>query len=134
MLQDLDSLSARIGQLVQLVQQAQSERVALQARVTSLEQERNALRDQLSREQSAQQEAIEQVRDHATQVETLRQQSEAAQAQLRADAERYRTEAQSAQQGLLFSQEESNRLRTAALAAQQRIDAVLMRLPGAPQE
>ncbi|NYT69042.1 hypothetical protein [Pusillimonas noertemannii] len=134
MLQDLDSLSARIGQLVQLVQRMQSDRVSLQARITSLEQERNALRDQISREQSAQQEAIEQARGHASQLEALRSQAEAAEAQLRAEAARHLADCETVRQSLQVSQEESGRLRTAALAAQQRIDAVLMRLPGAPQE
>lgn len=134
MLQDLDSLSARIGQLVQFVQRMQSDRLSLQARITSLEQERNALRDQLVREQSAQQEAVEQARNHASQVEALRKQSDAAEEQLRAEASRYRSDCETAQQGLQASQQQSERLRTAALAAQQRIDAVLMRLPGAPQE
>lgn len=134
MLQDLDSLSARIGQLVQLVQRMQSDRSSLQARITGLEQERNALRDQLVREQSVQQEAVEQARNHAAQVEALRKQAETAEEQLRTEASGYRSSYEAAQQSLLASQQESDRLRTAALAAQQRIDAVLMRLPGAPQE
>jgi len=134
MLQDLDSLSARIGQLVQLVQRLQSDRAALQARVTSLEQERSALRDQLLRQESAQKEAIEQVRDHAGQMDALRKQAEAAEARLRDEAARYRADYETARQGLQASQAESDRLRAAAQAAQQRIDAVLVRLPGAPQE
>ncbi len=41
---------------------------------------------------------------------------------------------EAAQQDLLASRSEADKLRAAALAAQQRIDAVLVRLPGAPQE
>lgn len=134
MLQDLDSLSARIGQLVQLVQRMQSEHAVLQGRVFSLEQERNALRDQLTREQSAQHEAVEQVRDHAAQLESLRKQAEAGEQLLRAEADRYRAQHDELRQSLQASQSESARLRSAATLAQQRIDAVLMRLPGAPQE
>src|SRR5690606_21326444 len=106
MLQDLDSLSARIGQLVQLVQRLQSDRAALQARVTSLEQERSALRDQLLRQESAQKEAIEQVRDHAGQMDALRKQAEAAEARLRDEAARYRADYETARQGLQASQAE----------------------------
>ena len=134
MLQDLDSLSARVGQLVQLVQQVQSERASLQARITQLEHERNALRDQLAREQSAQHDALEQARLHAAQLDEIRAQAQQAEATLREEATRYRAEYEAARQGWQSSQDETTRLRTAALAAQQRIDAVLMRLPGAPQE
>ena len=42
MLQDLDSLAARIGQMVQFARQLQSERTALQARLKNLEDERTA--------------------------------------------------------------------------------------------
>ena len=48
MLQDLDSLAARIGQMVQFARQLQTERTALQARLKNLEQERDALRKQLA--------------------------------------------------------------------------------------
>src|SRR5690606_20104648 len=107
MLQDLDSLSARIGQLVQYVQRAQSERAALQGRITSLEQERNALRDQLAREQSAQQEAMQRAREHAAQIDELRSQAEAAEARLRDEVVRYQADYDTAQQSLRFSQDES---------------------------
>jgi len=134
MLQDLDSLSARIGQLVQLVQRMQSDRSSLQARITSLEQERNAVREQLVREHSTQQEAAEQVRHHAAQMEVLRKQAELTEAGLREEAARCRSDYDTVRQSLQASQDETQRLRSAALAAQQRIDAVLIRLPGAPQE
>lgn len=134
MLQDLDSLSARIGQLVQLVQRMQADRASLQSRITSLEQERNALRDQVAREEAAHEAMVEQARSQVAEVDTVRKQAELAAAGLREEAARYRADYEAARQGLQASQDESNRLRSAAIAAQQRIDAVLMRLPGAPQE
>ena len=77
---------------------------------------------------------MQRAREHAAQVDQLRNQAESAEARLREEVARYRADHDAVQQSLKFSQDESERLRTAALAAQQRIDAVLMRLPGAPQE
>ncbi|HUH88622.1 MAG TPA: hypothetical protein VL003_11330 [Pusillimonas sp.] len=134
MLQDLDSLSARIGQLVKLVQRLQSDRAALQARLSGLEQEHNALRDQLVREHAAQQQAAEHALNHAAELEALRQQARAGEAQLREEVARSRADYEAVRQSLQASQDDSARLRSAAAAAQHRIDAVLMRLPGATQE
>jgi len=134
MLQDLDSLSARLGQLVQWVGQLQEERASLLSRVRGLEQERDAVRDQLARAQAEHQTISQQAHEHTAAVETVRQQAEAAQAELRFEVSRYQADIQAAQQDLLASRSEADKLRAAALAAQQRIDAVLVRLPGAPQE
>src|SRR5690606_26309710 len=123
MLEDLDSLAARIGQMAQFTRQLQAERSALQARLGQLEQERNALRDQLARQQADQEAMAQQVRGHSAELEAARTQADA----LRADYHKVVSQLQT-------SQSQSNSLRTAARAAQERIDAVLMRLPGATQE
>src|SRR3546814_18322091 len=77
MLQDLDSLAARLGQLVQFTRQLQTERVALHARIKSLEQERNALREQLEHRESEHQAVIQSLEQHDSDVDAVRQQSEA---------------------------------------------------------
>src|SRR5690554_142251 len=72
MLEDLDSLAARIGQLAQFAKQLQSERTALQARIAGLEQERNALRDQLKRQEAEFGELAESSAGHKARVDILR--------------------------------------------------------------
>lgn len=123
MLEDLDSLSTRIGQMAQFTRQLQTDRSALQARLSQLEQERNALRDQVARQQAEYDAMAQQVQGHAAKLHAAHAQQEA----LRADYQKVINELQN-------SQSQSNALRAAARSAQERIDAVLMRLPGATQE
>ena len=134
MLQDLDSLAARIGQMVQFTRQLQSERTALQARLKALEQERNALRDQLERREAEYQSMAERLERHQTEVDAVRAEAEVSQAELRVNAARYQAECEAARHSLQASREATTRLRSVAGAAKDRIDTILMRLPGAPQE
>src|SRR3546814_19924925 len=77
MLQDLDSLAARLGQLVQFTRQLQTERVALHARIKSLEQERNALREQLEHRESEHQAGLQPPQQHDSEVAAVPQQTRA---------------------------------------------------------
>ncbi|TEA78169.1 hypothetical protein [Allopusillimonas ginsengisoli] len=134
MLQDLDSLAARIGQLVQFTQQLQGERAAMQARLKSLEQERDVLRDQLQLREAEIASVAEVSADHETQLEALRAEALAAQSQLQQDVVRYKADYETIRQQLQASQNDSSRLRGAADKARTQIDSILMRLPGAAQE
>jgi len=134
MLQDLDTLAARIGQMVQLTRQLQAERASLQARLTSLEQERSALRDQLARQLNEHASVSQRLSEHDNEIGAVRAQAEAAQLELRLEASRYKADYDKVSQTLQASQSEADRLRAAASAAKDRIDAILERLPGAPQE
>lgn len=145
MLQDLDTLAARIGQLVQLVRQLQAERTAMQSQLVRMEQERNSLRDLQARQQAEHAAAAQRLAEHTNEVdavrtqadaslEALRVQAEAAQQELRAEVSRYRTDYEKAEQSLQSSLAESARLRAVAVSAKERLDALLERLPGAPQE
>lgn len=156
MLQDLEFLEARVGQLVELARQLQSRHDALAQRVALVEQERDALLEQLVQQESEYKDVAAQATRHRAEMDALRAQSEAALQQLRQQSEqtevrlraaaatevahlkeqieRQHAEHETARQRLLVSQSESSRLRQVAEAACQRIDAVLIRLPGASQE
>jgi Multidrug resistance efflux pump len=134
MLEDLDSLAARIGQLVQFSKQLQSERVALQARVIGLEQERNALRDELKRREAEFNELAESKADHQARLDILRAEADNVRVTLQGEVERYKSEQESLRRELAASQADCARLRAATGQAQLQIDSILMRLPGAPQE
>lgn len=134
MLEDLDSLAARIGQLVQFSRQLQSERTALQARIIGLEQERNSLRDQLKRREAEFAELTESTADHQARVDILRAEADSIRVSLQGEVERCQAEHETLRRQLASSQADSSRLKAAAGQAQLQIDSILMRLPGAPQE
>ena len=134
MLQDLDSLAARIGQMVQLTRQLQNERAALQARLKNIEQERDALRDQLQRREADYSSVAESVASYEAQVQTVQAEAQAMQAGLQAELSRYKAECEAANRRCADSEAEAAHLRQVADQAKGRIDSILMRLPGAPRE
>lgn len=145
MLQDLDILAARIGQIVQLTRQLQADRGTLQSRLAGVERERDELREQLARQKEEHKSMSERLVEHDNEVDAARVQAEASLAALRAQAEsaeaalrdeiaRHRADGEKAIHNLQASQSECARLRAAAGAARDRLDAILERLPGAPQE
>jgi len=134
MLEDLDSLAARIGQLAQFTKQLQSERAALQARINGLEQERNALRDQLKRQETEFSELAESSAGHQAKMDILRAEADSIRISLESEVERCKAEYDTLRRQLAVSQADTSRLKAAAGQAQLQIDSILMRLPGAPQE
>ena len=134
MLEDLDSLAARIGQLVQFSKQLHGERVALQARIIGLEQERNALRDQLKRQEAEFAELAENSANHQARVDILRAEADSIRVSLQGEVERCKADYDVLRRQLAASEADSSRLKAAAGQAQLQIDSILMRLPGAPQE
>lgn len=134
MLQDLDFLAARIGQMVQFTRQLQSERSALQARLKNLDQERDALRDQLQRRETEYASVAERLEHHESQSQSQQSETQAQLQILQQEVERYKAEAQTLSQQLATCQVGSARLRVVADQARDSIDSILMRLPGAAQE
>lgn len=134
MLQDIDSLAARIGQMVQFARQLQTERTALQARLKNLEQERDALRDQLLRREAEYASMTERANSHDAELQAVRSEADAAQATLQVEAMQYKAECEAAKQKLAACQTDTSRLRVVTDKAREHIDLILMRLPGAPQE
>ncbi|RII81693.1 hypothetical protein [Neopusillimonas maritima] len=156
MLQDLDFLAARIGQLVELTKQLQSEQAALGGRAEQAERERDQLQAQLARQESEFKDVAAQAQRHEAEMAQIRTaaqnelnalrtqlQSESADQLREARAVQARLESELNQQQVAYKQvlqeleqsrAEAGRLRHAAGDARQRIDALLERLPGAPQE
>lgn len=134
MLQDLDSLAARIGQLVQFTRQLQNERAAVQARLKSLEQERDAMRDQLQRREAEYSDLSASMGAHDAQLRTLQAEAQAAQSRQQTELAQYKAESEAYRQRLAASQADTSRLRGVADKAKEQIDSILVRLPGAPQE
>ena len=89
MLQDLDSLAARIGQMVQFTQQLQNERAALQTRLKSLEQERDTLREQLQHSEAQRSELAASSGEHEVQLKSLQAEAQAEQARQQGELDRF---------------------------------------------
>lgn len=134
MLEDLDSLSARIGQLVQLTRQLNFERAAFQARINNLEQERNAQRDELKRREAELTALSANNADHLARVDILRAEADSTRVSLQNEVDRCKAEHETLRRQLAASQADSSRLKAVTQQAQAQINTLLMRLPGAPQE
>ncbi|GAA0775898.1 hypothetical protein ABRZ04_12340 [Castellaniella ginsengisoli] len=131
MLQDLDALSQRIRQVVQLARDLQSERAGLQARVRQLEQEYQALKDQQLREGEEFARMSERLARHDQEIQAVREESDQHRAALESEARDHRVRSDSLQRRLIQVESERDRLREAATGAQQQIELILERLPGA---
>jgi chromosome segregation ATPase len=143
MLQDLDNLAARIGQLVQRTRQLHAERDALRARLNQAEQETRVLRERCLESDSRSQALQARLDDQDNEAGDRLAQAQRAEVELRAELEKHieQRQAMDAQIAARESEWQSRltardtdlqRLRVAAVAARERIDAVLARLPGAP--
>lgn len=134
MLQDLDSLAARIGQMVALARELQSERTTLLARIKTLESDRDQLTQRLQRREADFNTMAGSLAEHESQLQVIQDQAQTAQSQLQLELDECRHRCSAAEQQLLDSQADAQRLRTVSEAARQQIDSILERLPGATQE
>lgn len=131
MLQDLDALSQRIQQVVQLAGGLQSERRALQARIRQLEQEYQVLKDRHQREQTEFARMSERIAHHDEEIQAARDESLELRTALETQVREQRSRADDLQQHLGQVEAERGRLRQAATGARQQIQSILERLPGA---
>lgn len=131
MLQDLDALSQRIQQVVQLAGGLQSERRALQARIRQLEQEYQVLKDRHEREQAEFTRMSARITQHEQEIQAARDESLELRTALEAQVREQRSRAEDLQQRLGQVEAERGRLRQAATGARQQIQSILERLPGA---
>lgn len=131
MLQDLDQLAARIGLLVQRTRQLHAERDALRARLGDSERLQRSLQQRCAEHEDELQALRASMNEHGLSTEALREQLAREAAERQALQERLKMREAELQASLQARDSELNRLRTAALSARERIDAVLSRLPGA---
>ncbi|MNQ60032.1 hypothetical protein D3C85_742990 [compost metagenome] len=143
MLQDLDQLAARIGQLVQRTRQLHAERDALRLRLNDFEAEQRVLKQRAADREAEIVTLQSKLQDHDGAVTAMLEQAQQAEIVLREQLARETAERQALEsrfsaretelQGNLQTRDtELQRLRVAAASARERIDAVLARLPGAP--
>jgi predicted nucleic acid-binding Zn-ribbon protein len=131
MLQDLDALSQRIQQIVQLAGGLQAERRALQARIRQLEQESQVLKDQYQREQTEFTRMSERIARHDKEIQAARDESLELRTALEAQVREQQARADELEQRLGRAEADRGRLRQAATGARQQIQSILERLPGA---
>ena len=133
MLQDLDILADRIGQLVKQSRQLQTERQELLARLKRLEAERDALREQNQRQQAEFASISTNLASHQSTVADIQAKSEQVQRELTARIDEVHAQNKQLHIDLSNEQAASNVLREVAALARDQVGAVLMRLPGEQQ-
>lgn len=134
MLQDLDSLAARIGQMVQFTRQLQTERSALQAQLKVLDQEQDSLRRQLQLREHDYSLVEKKLSEHESQIQSQQSEAQSQLLALQKNLEHYKTQSETLSQQLQISQADVKRLRLVTDQARENIDSILVRLPGAAQE
>ena len=134
MLQDLDSLAARIEQMVKHTRQLHTERAAMQTRLKTLETERGQLSEQLQQREAEFNGMARKLAEHESSVQVAQEQAIKAQAQLQLELDQYRQRCTATEAQLLQSQQTTKRLSIVSDQARQQIDSILVRLPGPPQE
>ena len=133
MLQDLDSLAARIGQMVQFTRQLQTERSALQAQLKVLDQEQDSLRRQLQLREHDYSLVEKKLSEHASQVQSQQSEAQSQLLALQKNLEHYKTQSETLSQQLQVSQADVKRLRLVTDQARENIDSILLRPAGAPK-
>jgi len=145
MLHDLDTLVARLRQLLAHVRALREERAEQQRLLARLQREHVTLSQELEQrvkeccdlhEKLAQRQQLdqEQAQQHAQALAQAQQQAGRAHAQLQQELFQCQGERDQAVVQLQASREQSQRLRSAAQQAHGMIDTWLLRLPGAEQQ
>ncbi|WP_323018412.1 hypothetical protein [Castellaniella sp.] len=131
MLEDLDALSRRIQTVVQFAQGLQAERRALQARIQQLEKECQTLKSQQVNEHDEFARMSERMTRHDQELQAVRDETAQAHGALESQLRDHQLRSETLQQRLATTQADYDRLRTVASSAQQQVELILERLPGA---
>ena len=131
MLEDLDILKQRLHKLVDSVQALSAEKQSLQARLAQSEERCRSLQGRIDEGNQKTQDLHTQVSQCQSELDGLRKQSASKHSELQGSLDLFKQEHSSMQTQLHQSEHEIKVLREASLQAKARIDAVLMRLPGA---
>lgn len=131
MLEDLDALSRRIQTVVQFAQGLQAERRALQARIQQLEKECQTLKSQQVNEHDEFARMSERMTRHDQELQAVRDETARAHGALESQLRDHQLRSETLQQRLATTQADYDRLRTVASSAQQQVELILERLPGA---
>ena len=131
MLEDLEILKQRLSKLIESVQDLSAEKQSLQARLSQSEDLCRSLQSRLDEGEQKAQALHSQVSQCQSELDGLRKQSTTKHNELQGTLDLFKQEHSSMQTQLHQSEHEIKVLREASLQAKARIDAVLMRLPGA---
>lgn len=132
MLQDLDQITARIGQVVDRNRQLKAERDALRARLEDAERTSRQLRDQCTQRDAALLALQERMTDKDGEVVHKLQVAQRNEGELKEQLSLQLATQDALNTRLAAKEADVDRLKIAAGVARERIDAVLARLPGAP--
>lgn len=131
MLEDLDHLAARIGQLVQRSREFDAERESLRVRLQEADADRRALRERCDDAEAGLQAAQARLAEYDQTLAVEKSRAERVQAGLRASLEQQAAEYLALMSRHDACRAELQRLRAVTSRTRERIDAVLVRLPGA---
>jgi len=132
MLQDLDHITARIGQLAERTRLLKVERDALRARLDDAERSARQLREHCAQRDAALLALQERLSDQDGEVERKLEAAQRNEGELQQQLSLQLAAQETLSLRLAASQADVGRLKQVAGSARERIDAVLARLPGAP--
>jgi len=136
MLQDLDQITARIGQVVDRNRQLKTERDRLRAQLDDAERTSRKLREQCAQRDAALLALQERMSEQDGEVIQKLAVSQASEGQLREQLSLQMASQEALTSQLAAKEADVSRLKRVAGEAKERIDAVLSRLPGSsvPEE
>ncbi|MFA5704253.1 MAG: hypothetical protein WC982_12140 [Advenella sp.] len=134
MLQDLDQVAARVGQVVQLSRSLMAERQSIAARLALAEKARDSFRDQFQAREDEFKSIIQRLDNHEQEVGEIRAKAQHENVQLKSELESAQQEITRLQADLAKAQSELAAFREGAMKARDRVEHVLANLPGAVTE
>lgn len=132
MLQDLDQITARIGQVVDRNRQLKAERDRLRVQLDEAERTSRKLREQCGQRDAALLALQEKMSEQDGEIVQKLAVSQASEGQLREQLSLQLASHEALTQALAAKAEDVERLKRVTVEARSRIDAVLSRLPGSP--
>lgn len=131
MLEDLSLLSERILKVVQKTRSLQAEKQVLLDRIAKLEEKYNALQTQQLRDHEEFTTMSAKLANHQQELDEARKNAAQLTDDMQTRYEQQKTRSESLQALLNSTESERDQLRLAAIDAQQQIELILERLPGA---
>ncbi|MDY0271395.1 MAG: hypothetical protein RBR37_02635 [Advenella sp.] len=130
MLQDLDQVAARIGQVVQLSRSLMAERDSISARLLLAEKARDSFRDQFLSREDEFKNIVQRLDNHEQEVGEIRAKAQHENIQLKSELDSAQQDIARLQADLAKAQSELAAFREGALKARDRVEHVLANLPG----
>ncbi len=130
MLQDLDQVAARVGQVVQLSRSLMAERESISTRLSLAEKARDSFRDQFQAREDEFKSIIQRLDNHEQEVGEIRAKAQHENVQLKSELDSAQQEIARLQADLAKAKSELAAFREGAKKARDRVEHVLANLPG----